>query len=63
MAQESSKSGQVGVEVTPEMIAAGKGELSSGFGGETENLGTNYDEVAEAVFRVMFFASSQRSSS
>lgn len=54
---------QAGVEVTPDMIAAGKGALSSGFGGETENLGTDYDEVAEAVFRAMFFASSRHPSS
>jgi hypothetical protein len=58
--KDKRENGQAGAEVTPAMIARGKEALSHGFGSVSENPCTDYDEVAEAVFREMIFVSSQR---
>jgi len=42
--------GQAGTENLRESI---KRELFRGFGGETENINTDYDEVAEAIILLL----------
>jgi len=50
------------IEITEEMIEAGKRELSraSAFGGESEYPCVDYGDVAKAVFAAMVSARSER---